>query len=143
MKYVYYILSNNEKLDQLKTGVGIPNITKGTLETLKIPIPSLERQKQIVAYCEFKDALIQQLEMDIENNKKEAQLFIDGIVKSHVQILAASSEEESITPQEDHDEANTVVSPVSSSSSSALSLTETDTETKPKTRKFIVKKSLP
>jgi type I restriction enzyme S subunit len=136
MKYIYYILSNNEKLDQLKTGVGIPNITKGTLETLKIPIPSLERQQEIVAYCEFNDALIRQLEMEIENNKKQAQLFIDGIVKSQVQILADSSEEELITSPEDHDETDSVVS-------SALSLTETGTEPKPKTRKFIVKKSLP
>jgi restriction endonuclease S subunit len=82
MKYVYYILSNNEKLDQLKTGVGIPNITKGTLETLKIHIPSLERQKEIVDYCEFNDTLIQQLEKEIEQNKKQANLFISGIVKT-------------------------------------------------------------
>tara|TARA_R110001606_G_scaffold121899_1_gene254494 strand:- start:1236 stop:2387 length:1152 start_codon:yes stop_codon:yes gene_type:complete len=73
MKYVYYILSNNEKLDKLKTGVGIPNITKGTLENLIIPIPSIERQKEIVDYCEYNDTLIKQLEKEIENNKKQAQ----------------------------------------------------------------------
>ena len=82
MKYIYYILSNNEKLDQLKTGVGIPNITKGTLKTLKIPIPSLERQKEIVEYCEFNDALIQLLGKEIEQNKKQANVFISGIVKT-------------------------------------------------------------
>jgi alpha/beta superfamily hydrolase len=79
--------------------------------------------------------------MEIENNKKQAQLFIVGIVKSNVQILPI--EEETITTQEDQDEVNAVVSSVSSSSSSAISLTETETETKPKTRKFIVKKSIP
>jgi type I restriction-modification system DNA methylase subunit len=92
MKYVYYILSNNEKLDQLKTGVGIPNITKGTLENLKIHIPSLERQKEIVDYCEFNDTLIQQLKKEIEQNKKQAHLFISGIVKTAgVQSEAHSS----------------------------------------------------
>jgi len=85
MKYVYYILSNNEKLDKLKTGVGIPNITKGTLENLKIPIPSLERQQEIVEYCEYNDTLIKLLEKEIENNKKQAQQFITGIVKPQVQ----------------------------------------------------------
>ena len=84
MKYVYYILSNNEKLDKLKTGVGIPNITKGTLENLIISVPSLERQKEIVEYCEFNDTLIKQLETEIENNKKQAQQFITGIVKAQV-----------------------------------------------------------
>ncbi len=82
MKYVYYILSNNEKLDKLKTGVGIPNITKGTLENLKIPIPSLEKQKEIVEYCEHNDIIIKQLEKEIENNKIQAQQFINSIVKS-------------------------------------------------------------
>ena len=85
MKYVYYILSNNEKLDKLKTGVGIPNITKGTLDNLIISVPSLERQKEIVEYCEYNDTLIKQLEKEIENNKKQAQQFITGIVKSQVQ----------------------------------------------------------
>ena len=86
MKYVYYILSNNEKLDKLKTGVGIPNITKGTLENLIIQVPSLERQQEIVEYCEYNDTLIKQLEKEIENNKKQAQQFITGIVKAQVQI---------------------------------------------------------
>ena len=85
MKYVYYILSNNEKLDKLKTGVGIPNITKGILENLIISVPSLERQKEIVEYCEYNDELIKQLEKEIENNKKQAQQFITGIVKTQVQ----------------------------------------------------------
>jgi type I restriction enzyme M protein len=86
MKYVYYILSNNEKLDKLKTGVGIPNITKGTLENLIISIPSLERQKEIVEYCEYNDTLIKQLEKEIEQNKKQAQQFITCIIKAQVQI---------------------------------------------------------
>jgi type I restriction enzyme M protein len=83
MKYIYYILSNNEKLDKLKTGIGILNITKGTLENLIINIPSHERQKEIVEYCEYNDTLIKQLEKEIENNKKQARQFITGIVKSH------------------------------------------------------------
>jgi type I restriction enzyme M protein len=91
MKYVYYILSNNEKLDKLKTGVGIPNITKGTLENLIIPVPSIERQKEIVEYCEYNDTLIKQLETEIENNKRLAQQFITGIVKIHVPTEAPTN----------------------------------------------------
>ena len=92
MKYVYYILSNNEKLNQLKTGVGIPNITKGILETLKIHIPSLERQKEIVEYCEFNDRLIQQLEKEVEQNKKQANMFISGIVKTAGDVAPVENE---------------------------------------------------
>jgi type I restriction enzyme S subunit len=82
MKYVYYILSNNEQLDKLKTGVGIPNITKDILENFKIPIPSLAKQKKIVEYCESNDKLILQLEREIEENKLIAQEFITSFVKA-------------------------------------------------------------
>ena len=133
-QYLKFIKTEIMDLAHYTTGLGC--IKKGNIEGLKIPIPSLERQQEIVAYCESNDALIQQLEIEIENNKKQAQLFIDGIVKSQVQILADSSEEELITSPEDHDEMDSVVS-------SASSMTEIGTEPKPKTRKFIVKKSLP
>ena len=70
------------------------SIAKGTAQLginqenfykLKIPIPSLERQKEIVEYCEYNDTLIKQLEKEIENNKQLAQQFITEIVKSHIQ----------------------------------------------------------
>ena len=53
--------------------------------TLQISVPSIERQKEIVEYCEYNDILIKQLEKEIENNKKQAQQFITGIVKAQVQ----------------------------------------------------------
>ena len=65
------------------TGLGC--IKKGDIESLKIPIPSLERQREIVEYCEYNDTLIQQLEKEIDNNKRLAQQFITGIVKAHGQ----------------------------------------------------------
>jgi len=49
---------------------------------LKIPIPSIERQKEIVDYCEFNDTLIKQLEKEIENNKKQAEKCITSILKT-------------------------------------------------------------
>jgi type I restriction enzyme S subunit len=143
-KYMfYYLQSIQPELLSIAKGTAQLGINQDNFYKIKIPIPSLERQQEIVTYCESNDALIRQLEMEIENNKKQAQLFIDGVVKSHVQILTDSSEEETIATQEHQDEVNTGVSPVSSSSSSAMSIAESGTEPKPKTRKFIVKKSIP
>ena len=67
-------------------GAQYPAVSFDDFETIKIPIPSIERQKEIVEYCEYNDTLIKQLEKEIENNKKQAQQFITGIVKPHVQI---------------------------------------------------------
>jgi type I restriction enzyme S subunit len=80
MKYIYYILLNNENLDKLKTGIGIPNITKTILENLKIPIPSLEKQKEIVEYLDYNNEIINNLEKEFEFNKKKAEEFFKQIL---------------------------------------------------------------
>ena len=84
LKYCYYYLFHNlEIMNQLYTGVAIKNISKTNIEQIKIPIPSLERQNEIVKYLEFNDELIKNLEKEIENIKKQAEEFIKSIVKSH------------------------------------------------------------
>ncbi len=84
-KYIYYYLYINiEVLQKGFIGVGLQHISKNYLYNIKIPIPPLERQQEIVEYCEYNDKLIKQLEEEIENNKKQAKLFISGIVKSHI-----------------------------------------------------------
>jgi type I restriction-modification system DNA methylase subunit len=84
-KYLYYYLTIN---DFSKLGAGIlgnGSLNKKSLEKIKIPIPSLEHQRKIVEYCEFNDSLIEQLEKDIENNKKQAHKFINDVIKAPVQ----------------------------------------------------------
>jgi len=88
-KYLYYIMTCDfitEELISKAKGAQDPVVSFDDFETLKIPIPSLELQKEIVLYCEFNDMLIQQLEKEIENNKKQAQQFIECILKSQFQI---------------------------------------------------------
>ena len=84
--YLYYLLKNiQDKIYKLQTGTAQPHIYSNNLQNIEIPIPSLERQKEIVEYCEYNDTLIKQLEKEIDNNKKQAQQFIIGIVKAYVQ----------------------------------------------------------
>jgi type I restriction-modification system DNA methylase subunit/restriction endonuclease S subunit len=84
--YLYYLLKTiQEKIYKSQTGTAQPHVYSKDLQDFKIPVPSLERQKEIVEYCEYNDTLIKQLEKEIENNKKQAQQFITGIVKAQVQ----------------------------------------------------------
>jgi hypothetical protein len=81
-KYVYYyLLSNIEVLQKGFVGVGIQHISKAYIGDVKIPMPSLERQKEIVDYLDSVEEKNRQLEQQIEENKKQAALFIAGIVK--------------------------------------------------------------
>jgi type I restriction-modification system DNA methylase subunit len=85
-KYIgYYLLHNQSTIYNCARGAAQKNLEIDIFKTIKIPIPTLERQKEIVEYCENNDTLIKQLEKEIENNKKQAQLFMSGIVKAKVQ----------------------------------------------------------
>jgi type I restriction-modification system DNA methylase subunit len=105
--YLYYLLKNmQDKIYKTQSGAAQPHIYSKDLQNNKIQVPSLERQKEIVEYCEYNDTLIKQLEKEIENNKKQAQQFIRGIVKAQVQ-----TEEQSDTSSEPIDEVqNEIVS---------------------------------
>ena len=84
LKYVYYYLTYNITLLQNGFfGVGLQHISKEYVGNIKIPIPSLDRQREIVAYCEKNDELIKQLEKDIDTQKNQAHLFINSIVQSN------------------------------------------------------------
>jgi type I restriction enzyme S subunit len=84
--YLYYLLKNTQdKIYKTQSGAAQPHVYSKDLQNIKISIPSIERQKEIVMYCEYNDILIKQLEKEIENNKQLAQQFITGIVKVHVQ----------------------------------------------------------
>jgi type I restriction enzyme M protein len=111
LKYLYYYLQNEQlniqKLAKYSTNLG--HIDMNKFKDFKIPIPSLERQQEIVEYCEYNDKLIKQLEKEIENNKNQAKLFINSIVKKHtggslVQNIAVndSDEESDHNTVEDH-----------------------------------------
>lgn len=86
-KYIgYYLLHNQNIIYNCARGTAQKNLEMNIFKSIKIPIPSLERQKEIVECCEYNNTLIKQLEKEIENNKKQAQQFITSIIKRPFQI---------------------------------------------------------
>jgi type I restriction enzyme M protein len=83
-KYLYYAMTSDDITDDLISkakGAQYPVVSFEVFDTLKIPIPTLERQNEIVEYCECNDDLIKNLETEIENNKNQAQQFITNILR--------------------------------------------------------------
>jgi len=72
--------TTQDKIYKNQTGTAQPHVYSKDLHDLKILIPSLEKQQEIVEYCEYNSNLIKQLEREIENNKRIAQQFITNIV---------------------------------------------------------------
>ena len=62
--------------------LGQGSLNKKSLGKIKIPIPSMNRQNEIVKYLLDIDAKNKLLKIEIENNTKQALLFISGIVKT-------------------------------------------------------------
>jgi type I restriction-modification system DNA methylase subunit len=85
-KYIgYYLLHNQNVIYNCARGPAQKNLEMDIFKSIKIPIPSLEHQQEIVKYLDFiYEKAIKQLEKEIENNKVLAQQFINGIVKSHI-----------------------------------------------------------
>ena len=103
LSYTYYYLQTID-FQKFRTGSAHPKLSGSSLKSIKIHIPTLERQKEIVEYCEYNDTLIKQLEKEIENNKKQAQQFITGIVKAQVKGDVEEQTETSSVNTETNDE---------------------------------------
>jgi hypothetical protein len=77
-KYLYYyLLYNIEVLQNGFKGQGIEHLNKEYLTDIIIPVPSVEQQQAIVAYCEENDRLVSALETKISNIKKEARNYLN------------------------------------------------------------------
>ena len=108
-KYVYFMLTTEYITDVLVSkakGAQYPAVSFGDFETLKIPVPSLEKQKEIVEYCESNNNLIKQLENEIEQNKIQANLFLSNIVKKIKIEQDELSDDESNSVKSDDSETN-------------------------------------
>ena len=106
--YLYFTLklSLQNKIYKSQTGTAQPHIYSKNLEKLKIPVPSIEKQKEIVEYCELNNNLIKQLENEIEQNKIQANLFLSNIVKKVKIEQDELSDDESNSVKSDVSETN-------------------------------------
>ena len=77
----HYLNINRHKTNKnahFTTNLGI--ISLEAISLMKIPIPTIEKQKEIVEYLEFNDNLIKTLEKENEINKNNAELLMKQIL---------------------------------------------------------------
>lgn len=80
-KYLYYYLKLNINLLQNGfIGATIKHLSKEYLSNIKIPIPSLEVQQELIEYLDFNNDLIKTLEKEIEMNKNNAERFMKQVL---------------------------------------------------------------
>lgn len=80
LKYCYYYLLNNINILQSEfKGLGLQHITKVSINNISIPVPSIERQQEVIKYCDEINDDIKGLNIDIENKKKRAEEYVNNV----------------------------------------------------------------
>ncbi|MBP3206983.1 MAG: N-6 DNA methylase, partial [Campylobacter sp.] len=74
IKFVYYVLNSNLQILESKfSGISIKNISKTSINNLKIPLPPIDIQKQIVDECQSVDNEISTLNSEISKFQQKLQ----------------------------------------------------------------------
>ena len=79
LKYLYYYLVNIN-LNQFAKGAGQPLITAGQLKTIKIPIPPIEIQAEIVRILDTFTDLTAELTAELTDRKKQYNYYRDRLL---------------------------------------------------------------
>jgi len=79
-EYLYYVLKNKkEYIKSLGRGIAQKNINQSILKKIKIPLPSLTKQKSIVARLQKEDSEIESLKQRIAKMELGKREFLDRI----------------------------------------------------------------
>lgn len=100
IKYIYYYLYHNLQIFENKiNGVGCGWMNKEQMRKVKIPVPNLEIQQQIIGFYENSKKEIEKLENEINLKKKAEKQYISSLIqlpKQDIQDEIVSVEEEVI-----------------------------------------------
>ncbi|MDG4512619.1 restriction endonuclease subunit S [Streptococcus suis] len=80
-KFLYYFLKNSSKsIENLCTFEGIPALNKSNLEMLKIPIPPLEIQEEIVQILDKFTEYVTELTAELTDRQKQYTFYRDKLL---------------------------------------------------------------
>ena len=84
-KFLYYILKNMEsKLNAMKRGAGVPHVSGEMLNSIELPIPSLQDQQRIVEILDHFNTLCNDLSAglpaEIEARQKQYEYYRDKLL---------------------------------------------------------------
>ena len=77
-EFLIYLL-NSRNLNQYITGVIVPKLIQENLKSIRLPLPKIEEQKEILNQLRPLEENIQEYEKKIKNNKEASYKKIDKI----------------------------------------------------------------
>jgi type I restriction-modification system DNA methylase subunit/restriction endonuclease S subunit len=87
LKYIYYwMISNKKVMENLANVTTIPGITRASLVEIQIPLPSLERQQQIVEAIDGWTNLAQNEEISLKMLEKQMMFQVKEMGKGQARV---------------------------------------------------------
>jgi len=86
LNYLFYYLSNNFDAEKVRTGSCIPKITLANIKDVQIPLPSLERQQQIVEAIDGWTNLAQNEEASLKMLEKQMMFQVKEMGKGQARV---------------------------------------------------------
>lgn len=94
IKFVYYVLNSNLQILESKfSGISIKNISKTSINNLKIPLPPIDIQKQIVDECQSVDNEISTLNSEISEFQTEQSNLLKKAFENVTDFISLNSKE--------------------------------------------------
>ena len=94
IKFVYYVLNSNLQILESKfSGISIKNISKTSINNLKIPLPPIDIQKQIVDECQSVDNEIANLNKQIGEFKQKSKELLQKAFENATNQISLNSKE--------------------------------------------------
>ncbi len=78
-KFLYYILGNHTS-DHVNKGMGNPKLMSNTMKKIRIPVPPLEIQQEIVNILDTFTELLVELEAELEARRLQYQYYRDELL---------------------------------------------------------------
>ena len=90
-RFLYFVLKIKESyLKTQKREGGVPTISKATIENIKIPIPPLPIQQEIVSILDKFTQLGAELEAELEERKKQYEYYRDQLLQADEEGMMSS-----------------------------------------------------
>ena len=87
LEYIYYYLyTNKDSIEKGFVGSTIKHLSKSFINAMLIKIPSLEKQKEIVLYCDEIDTTIKLMESRIKSNEMLMKNIMETYLKTNNEI---------------------------------------------------------
>ncbi len=86
LKFIYYVINSNLHILEVGfKGIALKNIAKSFIQSLKIPLPPFEIQKQIVAECEKVEEQYNTIRMSVEEYQNLIKVILQkcGIIEDN------------------------------------------------------------